>query len=269
MEEGRGRFEAIPCRMSGIAAVNAASAHSFPPHMHDEYGIGLIRRGAQKSRSGRGIVEAAAGEIITCNPGEVHDGHPIGGGSRAWTMLYFDPRLVEAAAADIRKGKGGSYEFELPRLRSGRTAERFRRLFAAVTRGEDAEPGWAEEALLKLLGDLIGPSAAALPAAPAAIRRARSRIDDAPAAPMSLADLASEAGLSRFQLLRAFEKATGLTPHAYLVQRRLHRVRKLIEQRVPLAEAAAASGFADQSHMTRLFVRTYGVSPGAYRRALA
>ncbi len=94
-------------------------------------------------------------------------------------------------------------------------------------------------------------------------------IDDAPARPISLADLARESGLSRFQLVRAFARATGLTPHAYLMQRRIDLARRLIADRTPLAEAAAASGFADQAHMTRLFVRNYGVAPGAYAAAVA
>ncbi|MDF7189943.1 AraC family transcriptional regulator, partial [Escherichia coli] len=91
---------------------------------------------------------------------------------------------------------------------------------------------------------------------------ARTRIDDDPAAAISLLDLARETGLSRFQVLRGFARVTGLTPHAYQVQRRVALARRLIAQGEPLAEVAAACGFADQSHMTRQFVRKYGVSPG-------
>lgn len=68
-------------------------------------------------------------------------------------------------------------------------------------------------------------------------------------------------------MLRGFVRATGLTPHAYLMQRRIGLARRLIARGLPLAEAAAASGFADQSHMTRAFGRAYGLSPGAYARA--
>ncbi len=64
--------------------------------------------------------------------------------------------------------------------------------------------------------------------APAAIMRARDLIDDDPTTPVTLADLAEVSGLSRFQLLRGFAKATGLTPHAYLLQRRIHQARRLI-----------------------------------------
>jgi AraC-like DNA-binding protein len=53
-----------------------------------------------------------------------------------------------------------------------------------------------------------------------------------------------------------------------LVQRRLQMARKRIAESAALADAAQASGFADQSHMTRLFIRTYGVSPGVYAAAM-
>ena len=59
--------------------------------------------------SGRGIVDARAGEVITTNPGEVHDGRPLGGASRRWRMIYLDPSVMasmagrpEPSAADVR-----------------------------------------------------------------------------------------------------------------------------------------------------------------------
>ncbi|MCT6716748.1 AraC family transcriptional regulator, partial [Staphylococcus aureus] len=66
--------------------------------------------------------------------------------------------------------------------------------------------------------------------APDAIRIARMRIDDDPAAAVSLLDLAQETGLSRFQVLRGFARVTGLTPHAYQLQRRVALARRLIAQ---------------------------------------
>ncbi|WP_157140512.1 helix-turn-helix domain-containing protein, partial [Achromobacter xylosoxidans] len=74
---------------------------------------------------------------------------------------------------------------------------------------------------------------------------------------------------SRFQVLRAFHRATGMTPHAYQVQRRLLLARHLLRQGMALADTAAAAGFSDQSHMTRLFSRAYGLSPGRYALAAA
>lgn len=144
----------------------------------------------------------------------------------------------------------------------------FDRLFRAVTAPDAGLAGLAtEQALLLMLGALLQPRRGP-PAVPAGIASARAMIDDDPLAAPTLAQLAGEAGLSRFQFLRGFARATGLTPHAYLVQRRIHRARRLIGSGVRLADAAAACGFADQSHMTRLFVRSFGMAPGSYAKAL-
>jgi AraC-like DNA-binding protein len=106
-------------------------------------------------------------------------------------------------------------------------------------------------------------------AVPCEIALAKARIDDDPGSPAPLGELAEIAGLGRFQLLRGFARATGLTPHAYLLQRRTELVRRLIARGETLAKAAAGAGFADQSHMTRCFVAIYGFSPGVYARAFA
>ena len=68
-------------------------------------------------------------------------------------------------------------------------------------------------------------------------------------------------------LLRHFEKAFGLTPLAWLQQQRAERARGLIRRGASLAQAAASCGFADQSHMTRLFTRQFGFTPGAWQKA--
>ncbi len=257
----RGTFRIHPRRVAGIDAVESATSHAFPRHTHDQFGIGVIDRGAQRSRSRRGLVEAGAGDVITVHPGEVHDGAPIGDGGRAWRILYMDAAVIAEAACEISPTR--TYEFASPVIRDRGMAGRVAALFAALA---DDEALHCEGQLLSVLAGAMG----AKPVEhgiPAAIRRAQVLVDDDPAAPVTLADLARASGLSRFQVLRGFVRATGLTPHAYLMQRRIGLARRLIARGLPLAEAAAASGFADQSHMTRAFGRAYGLSPGAYARA--
>lgn len=261
----------LRCGSAGVEAVEAETRHAFPRHTHEHFGIGVIQRGAQRSHSGRGLVEAGPGDTITVNPGEVHDGTPIGEAGRAWKILYFAPAVIAEAVRDLSDGRIASREFPHPVLRDPGLAERFRRLFPLMTTGGGTGSMPREEAFLMLLTAVMREDRKDLrraPAVPDAISRARGRIDDDPAAPVTLGDLARESGLSRFQVLRGFVKATGLTPHAYLVQRRIDVARRLLRHGLPLAEAAAASGFADQSHMTRIFVRTYGVTPRAYADAV-
>ena len=258
-----------PSAMAGVEAVEAATRHAFPRHTHQQFGIGVIHQGAQKSASGRGIVEAGPGDIITVNPNEVHDGLPIGEAGRSWRILYFEPALIEQATSDIRQGGSAPQELANPVMSNASTARLFGRLFAAMTADGAEDQDMRREALLLALVARLFQERHSPEPVPAAIRRALELIDDEPARPLTLADLARESGLGRFQVLRGINRATGLTPHAYLMQRRVDLARRLIAGGTRLAEAAAGSGFADQSHMTRLFVRKYGVSPGAYASAVA
>ena len=253
------------CALPEIEAVEASSSHVFPRHTHEAYGVGLIVRGAHRSWSGRGTVEAGPGEIITCNPGEVHDGAPIGT-SRAWKIVYLQPALVGAITADIRDGGAADFEFTDPVIKEQPPSRAFATAYDALT-GMSAEPASAQERLMVLLAVLLKHKRPIPVAASHAVVRTKARIDDEPTARITLAELASEAGLSRFQLMRQFARFTGLTPHAYMVQRRLDAARTMLTLRVPISEAAAACGFADQSHFSRMFIARYGMTPGIYAAA--
>lgn len=268
MTMARDGFRMLPTRYAGLHAVTATSSHSFPRHTHDEFGIGVITAGGQLSASGRGQVTAGAGDLITVNPGEVHDGLPLRGEARSWSMLYLDPNLLAAVQAGLGDAIG-TFEFEQPVLSDRPDTAGFLSTFERVTtRDETARDMAIEQALLRLFAPLAsgrdrrqahGPSPG--------LGRARALIDDDPSRDTSLADLARETGLSRFQTLRAFRALTGLTPHAYLLQRRIADARRRIAGGASLALAAAESGFSDQSHMTREFRRRYGLTPAAYRMA--
>ena len=259
-------FRALKCAMPGVHGVEASSTHSFPRHTHDQFGIGLIRSGAQKSMSGRGMVEAGPGMVITVNPGEVHDGLPIGEAGRRWTMLYFDPEALQEIVQGLDR-TNAAFEFHHPVVNDRDLSRRFARLHGAMIGGR--ENALAAEEMALLLVDWLVPSKEGGAARGASdVEQARGRIDDAPAETFTLVELADLCGLSRFQFLRSFARATGLTPHAYLVQRRVDLARRLVANGTPLAEAAAESGFFDQSHMTRHFTRVLGISPGAYAAAM-
>ena len=81
--------------------------------------------------------------------------------------------------------------------------------------------------------------------------------------PIDVDALAGVAAQSRFHFSRVFARAVGMSPHRYVVQLRLERALALLrEGRLPLSEIALATGFADQSHLTRWARRVYGLSPG-------
>jgi AraC-like DNA-binding protein len=259
------RFQPTP--LAGLEAVSATSAHVFPKHTHDTYGIGFLSAGAQISASGRGQVEAEAGQLITVNPGEVHDGVPLGRTARSWQMLYLTPDLVADSLSEL-VSTTRDLDFEFPVFAD----PALRNLLSSIhDRLEDEDTAVdrdaLKEALVLLLGRTLTRRTAGPVPLPASLRRIRQRLDDDPAQASDLHAMASEAGLSRYQLIRAFLRHTGLTPHAYHMQRRALLSRRLLAEGLPPADVAAACGYVDQSHMHREFRRRFGLTPGAYRSA--
>lgn len=98
-------------------------------------------------------------------------------------------------------------------------------------------------------------------------RRAKEMIDAGLAGNVKLADIASACGLSVGYFARAFRRTCGIAPHQWLMQRRVERAQHLLRTTaLPIAAIAADCGFADQSHLARVFTRTTGMSPGVWRR---
>ncbi|MGV8938895.1 MAG: AraC family transcriptional regulator [Allorhizobium sp.] len=262
MQRTASGFCVVDTGQPGLRAVLADTAHAFPRHSHDEFGIGLMEAGGQLSASGRGQVTAGAGDIITVNPGEVHDGTPLCNERRRWRMLYLEPASMRWLSDGIDPDVDGDVEFSAPVLSDRRIARRFAKTFDRIC---DRAPLAAEEAMLSLVAGLLQPRkpAVADPLHPG-LRRAKALLDDAAVKNLSLTALSAEAGLSRFQVLRSFAAHFGLTPHAYLMQRRASHARQLLRSGSPLAATAFDAGYADQSHMTRDFRRRYGLTPASF-----
>ncbi|WP_457282007.1 helix-turn-helix domain-containing protein [Polaromonas sp. P5_D5] len=271
---------------AGIYATQMESARHFGRHWHAVYGVGLMEQGAQSSASGRGPVDAYAGDVIMCNPGEVHDGRPLGGPSRRWRMLYFEPAVIASLVADAEDtSRATDIELTRPVAQDVRLRTALQHLLGHLQQWDagagrrGADPLACEEALVRACALLlhrhaVSPvtqsqvSSSTSPSSPE-LHRARDHLAADLLATPTLTELARTAGLSKFQLLRRFERAFGLTPHAWLLQQRAERARGLIRSGAGLAQAAAACGFADQSHMTRLFARQFGFTPGAWQQAMA
>lgn len=257
----------------GVHATEIESGRHFARHWHATYGLGLVDAGAQRSASGRGTVEAFAGDLLATNPGEVHDGQPLGGPTRRWRIVYLEPQVLAGVHGDARDGEVALERaaFHDPPLRRA-LQQLLARLQAWEAAPDDTAALACDEVLARTCALLLAGHAKAAPLGAdegGSMARVRERLAEALLETPSLEALAALAGIGKYQLLRRFTKTYGLTPHAWLLQLRAERARGLIGQGTPLVQAAAASGFADQSHMTRVFARQFGFTPGAWRQAAA
>jgi AraC family transcriptional regulator len=99
------------------------------------------------------------------------------------------------------------------------------------------------------------------------VRLALDYLHDNLADKPTLAGMAAAAGLSTSQVAALFHAAVGVSPHRYLTQQRVERARHLLRHtQMTIAEVAARTGFADQSHLTRVMRRVAGITPAALRR---
>jgi AraC-like DNA-binding protein len=259
--------------LAGVFVTRTDSSRSFPRHWHSTYGLGLIDRGAQRSLSGRGAVEAFAGQCITHNPGEVHDGTPIGDTARCWRMFHIEPTAM-TRLLDVERPS--TLEWRAPVMDNESMRSSLELAFAAVETTESTSvtsrfesQARLEEVLLLAIG-----RACELTWAPQADRPDKANLslvierlaDDIEHAP-TLDELAALAGISRYSLVRQFGHRHGLPPMAWLMQLRLQRARERIAAGWTLADTAVTCGFSDQSHLTRLFTRQFGHTPGAWRKA--
>jgi AraC-like DNA-binding protein len=241
------------------------SGHAYDPHRHDTYAIGITLSGVQSFDYRGERADSMAGNALVLHPDEVHDGRAGAAGGFRYRMVYIEPRL-------IRDALGGGVN-TLPFVRQPVSSDaRLVRPVASALDDLDAnvEDLAADQIILSLAEALLaldrpiraGPSSATCAIA---VDWARQFLDEHFDRNVASAELEAVTGLGRFSLARHFRILLGTSPYRYLVMRRLDRARLLLRNGYPIAEVAYASGFADQSHMTRQFRRAYGIPPGRWR----
>jgi len=251
-KQGKGTIQALP----GMEVFRRhGRGRSCPRHFHWHYTLGVVMQGESGMLRGSEPCRLAPGSVFLLNPGDVHACIPQGAGFDYWGINIAPPAMETLCG--VRR-------------------PRFMR--HALTRLPVAELQASLDEVV--CGKLAGALHAALrhwltergragepPVRHGVVQRACDIMGRDYGKKLSIEDLARQAGTSRAGLLRLFARELQISPHQYLVQVRLEAARRLMRQGVPLAQAALGAGFADQSHLSRCFMRHMGMGAGCYRSA--
>jgi AraC-like DNA-binding protein len=237
--------------------------HHYVPHTHEEFAIGVCSDGVETIRYRGTQWTAVPGTVVVIEPGEPHTGGPAVADGFAYRAVYPTAGVLAEAAG------GRTPHFRTPVIDDAPLAAELRRAHLALADGGDrlaAESRWID-AVATLVRRHGGPvDRPKVVGRIAAVTMAR--LADDLADPPSLHEIATDLGLSRFQVVRGFRDAVGMPPYAWLAQYRVSRARALLEAGQRPAQVAARVGFADQAHLTRWFRRVVGVTPGAFRNSV-
>jgi AraC-like DNA-binding protein len=237
------------------------STHAYVPHRHDTYAIGLTTFGVQTFRYRGSRRISLPGQLHILHPDETHDGASGTDDGFGYRILYIAPELVrDALDGHALPFVGDPIQDLTPMARP--IASVLTDIDDPLSELRSAEITAAvADALLSLSGRTdSGRTSIDI----RAVRLVRDYLAAHASEPTPASLLEKIAGTDRFTIARHFRWAFGTSPDRYRTLRRLALARAAIESGQSLGRAAAESGFADQSHMTRQFKRTYGMTPGRW-----
>lgn len=244
---------------------------AFPNHFHEHYVVGFIERGRRDLTCRGRRYTTAPGDLLLFNPGDNHACEGLDGLPLDYRCINIGPETMAKAARDIF-GTDGRPVFTQPVVFHCELVQDLRELHAMILRGEKGVRKEERFFLLleQLLREFAETSAPEQETEPRAeVRAVCDYLQAHSSEAVSLDELGKIAGLSKYHLLRAFTRETGITPYSYLETLRIDRAKALLRRGDTPAEAALAAGFSDQSHLTNAFKRFIGLTPGQYRRIFA
>ena len=254
--------------LPGIDRIEASFSGSFfEPHRHDTYAIGVTLSGIQTFQYRGEKHYSQPGQIIVLHPDELHDGAAATDEGLLYRMLYLEPSLVRLAQANSN--------FGLPFVRQPVIEDN--RLCSSLCAALGTLDCHLEDiAATDIIGEVTDglnrhsdqQSSQRQSIAHTRVWRARDFLFENCQRNISSLELEQVSGLDRFVLARQFRSEFGTSPHRFLIMRRLEHARQLMSKGTSLVETAATVGFADQSHLSRHFKKTFGVTPGKWVNAL-
>jgi AraC family transcriptional regulator len=250
--------------------VCTSGPHDRPfEEQHTQYTIAMVLAGSFQYRSAHASGLMTPGSLMLGNRGQCYEcGHEHGDGDRC-VSFWFSPEYFERLAADA----GARATVNFPALRVP-PARALAPLIASAALGVagSAPVSWEElgvrlavRAVTLLAGTSSDPCGVPRNAE-ARVSRIVRAIDRHPDAPLTLASLAREAGLSPYHFLRTFERLTGVTPHQYILRARLRDAAfRLVAEPGNVLDIALDCGFGDVSNFNRAFRAEFGIAPRQYR----
>jgi AraC-like DNA-binding protein len=266
-------------KQTGVEGVECFCArfvsHVFDRHAHETFSIGTTFGGVQSFHCRGARRDSTWGHLMLFNPDEPHDGESGSQAGFAYRMLYISTRSVAQLVDESdRMSHGGASRLSRGFFKDPLISDRDLSVRFAAATDELLSPGNSLQAaeglsdVLRLIFQRYASVRGVEDRRPAAANPRISRVRDVLEARYSedvtIADVAQVAGMSRVHATRQFTLAYGIPPHLYLNQVRIRHAKRLLLEGVPAATVALDVGFVDQSHFTRRFKRTVGVSPLAW-----
>lgn len=254
-------FESIELhRGSGITL-------EYPRHWHDELYVCAVLDGAAYLDCPGTSIFTPRGTLAIVPSGEVHANRKL---ACTFRCLFMEFKALQNALEQFMEQNIPGLNFRTQLIDDARTMASFLQLHRWLEK-PSARLG-RDHSLLVFLHQLLARHGTASIRLSAdgnedyAVRRSKKFLDEHYAEPVSLQDLARLVGLSPYHLNRSFCRKIGMPPHAYQLQIRIARAKSALRTGSSIAEVALATGFADQSHFTRVFKRLIGVTPARYWR---
>lgn len=245
------------------------SAQEFARHEHPYFTIGVMREGIGTLWAAGVTHVMRPGDVVVIPPGEVHTGGLDDRGGMLSYMAVHAPAGLVAQAADRDVD---AYAFPTLVIRDELLANALARVDTALTVDQDL--AMAEAAIVAMMERVVRrrgnvSDAPRRRGVPPFVHIARSLIEDCYAdhTRTSLGSLATATNVSQFHLVREFKRATGLSPHQYVIQTRVRRAAELLARGSPISDTAATVGFVDQAHLTTHFRRHLGMTPRSWQKS--
>jgi len=240
----------------------------YARHSHEVFSIGAITAGQSTYLHEKTSQRVQTGTVVLMNPGEVHACNPIADQQWSYLMLYVDSHWLKALQQDL--GLNGNHEFQPLAHTHSRDPKLFSGLTGLYHILIDADASLLQKqcsalSFFTLMQQTLGASEVRPEQAVPRIERVAQFINDNFKHAISLDDMCSAASLSGSYLIRAFEQRYHMTPHAYLINRRIQHARTRLKAGSLIADVAHELGFADQAHFQRVFKKHLAATPGQYR----